>query len=57
MRLSDVAASEAVQIHGGIGYSAELPIEKLFRDAKLLQIYEGTSEIQHNIILREMQKE
>lgn len=51
------AASEAVQIHGGIGYSADLPIEKLFRDAKLLQIYEGTSEIQHNIILREMQKE
>lgn len=51
------AASEAVQIHGGIGYSAELPIEKLFRDAKLLQIYEGTSEIQYNIILREMQKE
>jgi len=51
------SASEAVQIHGGIGYSAELPIEKLFRDAKLLQIYEGTSEIQHNIILREMQKQ
>jgi len=51
------AASEAVQIHGGIGYSADLPIEKLFRDAKLLQIYEGTSEIQHNIILREMLKE
>lgn len=51
------AASEALQIHGGIGYSADLPIEKLFRDAKLLQIYEGTSEIQHNIILREMQKE
>lgn len=51
------AASEALQIHGGIGYSADLPIEKLFRDAKLLQIYEGTSEIQHNIILREMHKE
>lgn len=48
------AATEAVQIHGGMGYSTEFPVEKLFRDAKILQIYEGTSEIQRNIILREM---
>lgn len=50
------AATEAVQIHGGMGYSTEFPVEKLFRDAKILQIYEGTSEIQRNIILREMRK-
>lgn len=47
-------ATEAVQIFGGMGYSTEYPVEKLFRDAKVLQIYEGTSEIQRNIIAREM---
>jgi acyl-CoA dehydrogenase len=48
------AASEAIQVFGGMGYSTEYPVEKLFRDAKVLQIYEGTSEIQRNIILREL---
>lgn len=48
------AATEAIQIFGGMGYSTEYPVEKLFRDAKVLQIYEGTSEIQRNIIAREM---
>mgnify|MGYP001581759723 CR=1 FL=1 len=48
------AATEAMQIYGGYGYSTEYPVEKLFRDAKVLQIYEGTSEIQRNIIVREM---
>lgn len=48
------AAGEAVQIFGGMGYSTEYPVEKLFRDAKVLQIYEGTSEIQRNIIAREL---
>ncbi|MDD2874094.1 MAG: acyl-CoA dehydrogenase family protein, partial [Azoarcus sp.] len=50
------AATEAVQIFGGMGYSTEYPVEKLFRDAKVLQIYEGSSEIQRNIIAREMQR-
>ncbi len=50
------AATEAVQIFGGMGYSTDYPVEKLFRDAKVLQIYEGTSEIQRNIIAREMQR-
>jgi acyl-CoA dehydrogenase len=50
------AATEAVQIFGGMGYSTEYPVEKLFRDAKVLQIYEGTSEIQRNIIARELQR-
>ncbi len=48
------AATETVQIFGGMGYSTEYPAEKLFRDAKVLQIYEGTSEIQRNIIAREL---
>jgi acyl-CoA dehydrogenase len=48
------AATEAVQIFGGMGYSTEYPAEKLLRDAKLLQIYEGTSEIQRNIMVREL---
>jgi acyl-CoA dehydrogenase len=48
------AATEAMQIYGGNGYSTEFPVEKLFRDAKVLQVYEGTSEIQRNIIVREL---
>lgn len=50
------AASEAVQVFGGMGYSTEFPVEKLYRDAKVLQIYEGTSEIQRNIIARELSR-
>jgi alkylation response protein AidB-like acyl-CoA dehydrogenase len=42
----------AVQIHGGMGYSKELPIERYFRDAKITEIYEGTSEIQRMVISR-----
>lgn len=49
-------ATEAVQIFGGMGYSTEYPVEKLFRDAKVLQIYEGTSEIQKLVIARELQR-
>ncbi|MDH4467771.1 MAG: acyl-CoA dehydrogenase family protein [Bacteriovoracaceae bacterium] len=47
-------ATDAVQIYGGYGYSKEYPIEKIFRDAKLLQIYEGTSQIQRMVIAREL---
>lgn len=46
------AAHAAVQIHAGIGYSKELPIERYFRDAKITEIYEGTSEIQRMVISR-----
>ena len=42
----------AIQIHGGIGYSKELPLERYFRDAKITEIYEGTSEIQRLVIAR-----
>ncbi len=43
---------KAIQVHGGIGYSKELPVERYFRDAKITEIYEGTSEIQRLIIAR-----
>lgn len=43
---------QAVQIHGGMGYSKELPVERYFRDAKITEIYEGTSEIQRVVIAR-----
>lgn len=51
------AAYEALQIHGGYGYSKEFPIEQVYRDARVLTIYEGTSEIQRLIIARHLQKE
>lgn len=46
--------TDAVQVYGGYGYSKEYPVEKLMRDAKLVQIYEGTSQIQRVVIAREL---
>jgi alkylation response protein AidB-like acyl-CoA dehydrogenase len=46
--------TEAIQIHGGMGYSKELPLERYFRDAKITEIYEGTSEIQRLVIARSL---
>jgi alkylation response protein AidB-like acyl-CoA dehydrogenase len=45
-------ASEALQIHGGYGYTTEFPVERYYRDAKITEIYEGTSEIQQLVIAR-----
>jgi acyl-CoA dehydrogenase len=50
------AATDAVQVFGGYGYTTEYPVEKLMRDAKLLQIYEGTSQIQRMVIARHLLK-
>jgi alkylation response protein AidB-like acyl-CoA dehydrogenase len=57
---SDVAmevTTEAVQVLGGYGYMTEYPVERMMRDAKITQIYEGTNEIQRLVIAREMAKE
>ncbi|GGJ22721.1 acyl-CoA dehydrogenase family protein [Deinococcus roseus] len=48
------AANEAIQVHGGYGYVGEYPVEKLLRDVKLNQIYEGTNEIQRVVIARNL---
>ena len=52
MRITD----EAIQVFGGYGYMKEYPVEKLLRDAKLTQIYEGSNEIQRMVIARELLK-
>ncbi|KAK2156769.1 hypothetical protein LSH36_205g00012, partial [Paralvinella palmiformis] len=51
--IANKAATDCVQIFGGCGYNTEYPAEKLMRDAKILQIYEGTAQIQRMIIARE----
>jgi alkylation response protein AidB-like acyl-CoA dehydrogenase len=48
------ACNKAIQIHGGYGYTRDFPVERYFRDAKLCEIGEGTSEIQRTIIAREL---
>jgi acyl-CoA dehydrogenase len=50
-------ADLAVQIHGGSGYMREVPVERIYRDVRLLRLYEGTSEIQKLIIAKQMVKE
>jgi len=53
-RVAVDVADEAVQIHGGAGYVNDFDVERFYRDAKITQIYEGTTEIQKNIIAREL---
>jgi len=50
-------ATDAVQVMGGYGYMREYPVEKMMRDAKILQIYEGTNQIQRNVVGQELNKE
>lgn len=60
LKATDVAMSvstDAVQIHGGVGYTSEYPVERLMRDAKVLQIVEGTNQIQRVVIARQLKKE
>ena len=47
-------ATEAVQIFGGYGYTKDYPVERFFRDAKITEIYEGTSEIQRIVIAKHL---
>ena len=51
------SATDAVQIFGGAGFNSEYPVEKLMRDAKIYQIYEGTSQIQKIVVGREVLKQ
>jgi alkylation response protein AidB-like acyl-CoA dehydrogenase len=53
-RVAVEVADEAVQIHGGAGYVDDFDVERFYRDAKITQIYEGTTEIQKNVIAREL---
>jgi len=52
--MAEKVCSKAIQIHGGYGYLEDYPVEKLYRDARITQIYEGTSEIQRLLIAREL---
>jgi len=49
-----LTATDAVQVFGGYGYVKDYPVEKLMRDAKLLQIYEGTAQVQRLVIARQV---
>ena len=51
------ATRQAVQVHGGYGYSREYPVERLFRDAKVTEIYEGANEIHRSLIARQLYRE
>jgi alkylation response protein AidB-like acyl-CoA dehydrogenase len=55
--MANFVAKEAVQILGGYGYCKEYPVERYFRDAKITEIYEGTSEVQRIVIARNVLKE
>lgn len=52
--MANKCVSDAVQVFGGAGFNADYPVEKLFRDAKIFQIYEGTSQIQRIVISRHL---
>jgi alkylation response protein AidB-like acyl-CoA dehydrogenase len=52
--MAEAVASGAVQIHGGYGYLADFPVERIYRDVRVCQIYEGTSDVQRLIISRQI---
>ena len=56
-RVANEIAYESMQIHGGVGYTEEFRIERLFRDARVTEIYEGTSEIQRLVIAKKVIEE
>ena len=60
LKATDVAmkvSTDAVQVFGGVGYTKEYPVERLMRDAKVLQIVEGTNQIQRMVIARQLKKQ
>jgi hypothetical protein len=52
--MAERVCSDAIQIHGGYGYLADFPVERIYRDVRVCQIYEGTSDIQRLIIARHL---
>ena len=54
--MAEKVCSDAIQIHGGYGYLADFPVERIYRDVRVCQIYEGTSDIQRLVIARELAK-
>ncbi len=52
--LAEWVCSKAIQIHGGYGYLEDYPVERYYRDARITQIYEGTSEVQRMVIARNL---
>jgi butyryl-CoA dehydrogenase len=55
--MAERVASDAIQIHGGYGYVADFPVERIYRDVRVCQIYEGTSDVQRLVIAREIAKD
>jgi len=55
--MAERVCSDAIQVHGGYGYLSDFPVERLYRDARVCQIYEGTSEVQKLVICRAIQEE
>ncbi|MBV9375871.1 MAG: acyl-CoA dehydrogenase family protein [Alphaproteobacteria bacterium] len=55
--MAERVSSDAIQIHGGYGYVADFPVERIYRDVRVCQIYEGTSDIQRLVIAREIAKD
>jgi len=56
-RAANWCATQAVQIHGGAGYCTDFPVERFFRDARITEIYEGTTEVQKVVIARQLLRE
>ena len=54
--MAERVCSDAIQIHGGYGYLADFPVERIYRDVRVCQIYEGTSDIQRLVIARGIAK-
>jgi alkylation response protein AidB-like acyl-CoA dehydrogenase len=52
--MAERVCSQAIQVHGGYGYLQDYPVERHYRDARITQIYEGTSEVQRMVIARQL---
>jgi alkylation response protein AidB-like acyl-CoA dehydrogenase len=52
--MAERVCSDAIQIHGGYGYMRDYPVERIYRDVRICQIYEGTSDVQRMVIARNL---